>query len=155
METRPKIKTLTLTLTLTLFCTMLVFGCTGVDQGNNDTNKKTGLQIYSMSTGLGAVSNDNIDQHRLTYTINLTNEDDKEAYIQWIEPILGMGIKDKILTEELQVVVEKNIPSKGSIEIKGVVVFNTKGLSKEEILELEPFITGIKVVSEAEIVIKT
>ena len=84
-----------------------------------------------------------------------SNEDDNEAYIQWIEPILGVGIKDKILTEDLKVVVEKSIPSKGSIEINGVVVFNTKGLSKQEIVELEPFITGIKVVSEKIVIINT
>jgi len=144
-----------LILCVLLMISLSAIGCTSLGLEKDQANDKTGLQIYSMSTGLGAVSSENTDQHRLTYTINLTNEDDNEAYIQWIEPILGVGIKDKILTEDLKVVVEKSIPSKGSIEINGVVVFNTKGLSKQEIVELEPFITGIKVVSEKIVIINT
>ncbi|MDK2822239.1 MAG: hypothetical protein PWQ67_47 [Clostridia bacterium] len=108
-----------------------------------------------MPTGLGAISNDNTDQHRLTYSINLTNEDDNEAYIQWIEPIFGKGITDKVVTEQLQVAVEKPITAKASLEIEGTVVLDTKGLSKKEIVALEPFIIGIKVGSEKVIVINT
>ena len=127
----------------------MVFGCTSGER--EDT--KSSLQIYSMSTGLGAISRENTHQQCLTYTINLTNEKDQEDYIEWIEPILGEGIKDKVINEDLKVNVKQSISAKGSLEVEGEIVFNTQGLTKEEIINLEPFITGIKVGSEKVIVI--
>jgi len=155
MPIRIKTSILALTLILILAFSLVISGCTSVEQQNKQRQDKTGLQIYSMSTGLGALNNDNTDQHRLTYAINLTNEDDKEVYIQWIEPILGNGIKDKVITEELRIAVEKPIAAKGNLEIEGVVVLDTQGLSKKEIVSLEPFITGIKIGSEKVIIINT
>jgi hypothetical protein len=148
---KQKISVLTIISTLAL----LLFGCNGLELGKNNSDEETGLQIYSMSTGLGSISNDNLDQQRLTYNISITNESDTESYIQWIEPILGEGIRDKIITEELQITVEKSIPAKGSLEVEGVIVFDTLGLTKEEIINLEPFITGINVNGEKVIEINT
>lgn len=51
-------------------------------------------------------------------------------------------------TEKLTNVIDKEIASKQNIEVKGEIVFDSKGLSKEEVVKLEPFITGIKVISE-------
>ncbi|AZR73462.1 hypothetical protein BBF96_08745 [Anoxybacter fermentans] len=52
------------------------------------------------------------------------------------------------LTEDLRTKVEKKILASESLEIKGEFIFDTKGLSKKEILELKLFITDIKVISE-------
>lgn len=138
---------------LVIIISLLFLGCTTLDQAKREKVEKTGLAIYSMSTGLGAISNDNSDQHRLTYAISLTNEDEDNIYIQWMEPILGKGIKDKVITKKLQVAVGKTISAKGSLEIEGEFVFDTQNLSKEEIINLEPFITGIKVGNEKVIII--
>lgn len=153
MDTRTKktVKISVLFLSLILF--LLAVGCTEIEE--KETADKKVLQIYSMSTALGSISNDNLDQQLLTYTIYITNEDETEDYIQWIEPILGEGIKDKVLTDNLKINVEETISPKGSLEVKGQITFDTLGLSKEEIINLEPFITGIRIGGEEVIVINT
>jgi len=41
-----------------------------------------------------------------------------------------------------------SIPPGEGIEIKGQIIFDTKGLSKKQITELEPFVTGFRVSTE-------
>ncbi|MGI6226135.1 MAG: hypothetical protein ACOYJ1_07785 [Peptococcales bacterium] len=138
---------------LILFISLFLLGCPNLFKVNNEVKEKSRLQIYSMSTGLGAVDNTNTNLHRVTYAINLTNEDDSDTYIEWIEPVLGRGIIDKVITENMQIAVEKTITAKGSLKVEGEFVFATNELSKEQIINLEPFITAIKVGSEQIIIL--
>lgn len=137
-----------------LFILLVMTACTNFGYRGRESKDNVGLQIYSMSTGLGAVSKENTDQHHLTYIINLSNEDAKDVDIKWIEPVLGKGIKDRVEQEDLRLVIEKTIPVKGALKIEGMIIFNTLNLSKEDIIALEPFITGIKVGSEKTIIIE-
>ncbi|KJS82146.1 MAG: hypothetical protein JM58_15580 [Peptococcaceae bacterium BICA1-8] len=71
---------MSLILCVVLIISLSAIGCTGLGQKKDQANDKAGLQIYSMSTGLGSVSNNNIDLHRLTYTINLSNENTEDHW---------------------------------------------------------------------------
>jgi len=122
---------------------LFVVGCSKPKE-----DEKMGLRIYGMSVGLGAVDNNNTDQQRLTYSFCLTNEDNDAVYIKAVEPVIGTGISNRVVTEKLEVLIEKEIPANRSMEISGEIVLDTKGLSKQEIVSLEPFITGIKITSE-------
>lgn len=123
---------------------MLLIGC---NLSNSDN--KTGLQIYSMSTGLGAVDNNgSVDKQKLSYSITITNEENRGIYVKSIKPILGNAISNQVVTDELTVIVEKSLPANQSLKINGEFIINTEGLSKEEILELEPFITDITIFTE-------
>lgn len=125
--------------------------------GCNTSNpvSKTGLQIYDMSTALGAVDNNNIDKQKLSYSVTVTNEENREIYVKSIKPILGNGISSKVITEDLTVMVEKSIPANKSLTINGEIIINTEGLSKVQILDLEPFITDFKIVFEQIIELKS
>jgi len=131
---------LILVFSLVLAIFLLTIGCSS-PSGDN----KAGLQIYHMTIDLGAVDNSSTDKQRLVYSVTLTNENNKAIYVQWIEPVLGTKISEKVITEDLKVIVEKEIPANQYLEIDGEFILDTKGLSKKEIISLEPFITGIKV----------
>jgi len=113
-----------------------------------------GLQVYDMTSSLGAVDSDDLDRQRLVYSITLTNKNNKDVYVKWIEPVVVTELTDKIVTRDLKTVVEKLVAANQSIEITGKFVLDTKGLSKKEIASFEPFITGFKVVCEQVINLK-
>ena len=85
---------------LILACMMLI-GCNSSNQGN-----KTGVQIYSMITSLGAVDNYDTDHQKLSYSVTITNEENRDIFVKSIKPILADGISDKVITEDLTVIVE-------------------------------------------------
>ena len=123
---------------------MLLIGCNPSNPDN-----MIGLQIYSMTTGVGAADNNDImDKQKLSYSITLTNEENRDIYVKSITPILGDGISNIVITEELTVIVEKSLPANQSLKINDELIIDTEGLSKEEILDLQPFITDIKISTE-------
>jgi len=125
---------LILVFSLILATFLLTIGCSS-PSGDN----KAGLQISHMNIGLGAIDNSSTDKQRLVYSVTLTNENNKAIYVQWIEPVLGTKISEKVITEDLKVIVEKEIPANQYLEIDGEFILDTKGLSKKEIISLEPF----------------
>ena len=110
--------------------------------------QKTGLHVYSMSTSIGAVHGNETATQKVSYSITLTNEGDQDIYVKSIKPILAEKVSDRVTSEELIVIVEKPLTTGQNIEIKGEFIMNTAGLSKEEIVELGPFITNIQILSE-------
>ncbi len=128
---------------------LLFTGCSSYDKDN-----RMGLQVYDMTSSLGAVDSDDLDRQRLVYSITLTNKNNKDVYVKWIEPVVVTELTDKIVTRDLKTVVEKLVAANQSIEITGKFVLDTKGLSKKEIASFEPFITGFKVVCEQVINLK-
>lgn len=135
-----------------LFCAiisvlLLLAGC-NINASSNDSEKnQNGLQVSDMSTALGAVG-DSLDKTKFSYTITIYNKEDENIYISCVEPILGKDVKDRLISSDLKVDVEKTVSTNGSVEIKGEIIFDTKNMTKQQIMELEPFITGIKVSSE-------
>ncbi|HVI41170.1 MAG TPA: hypothetical protein VM577_10950, partial [Anaerovoracaceae bacterium] len=54
---------------LVLISLLLLAGCNGKVQ----SKQENGLQIHSLSTAIGAVDSSNIDEQKITYSLNLTN----------------------------------------------------------------------------------
>lgn len=55
---------------------------------------------------------------------------------------------ERITTSDLRVRVDQAISSRTPIEVSGELLFDAAGLSKSEILAMEPFMSGVKVNSE-------
>ncbi|GEM_PF-2001292 len=109
---------------------------------------KGGLKIDSWSYGLGSVSESDLDKSVFSYTLNLTNNYEKEILINSIQPLINKSINNRILSMETVIFVNKSIKPNETIQINGKIVFDTKGLGKPDIVKLEPFITDIKVSTE-------
>lgn len=103
-----------------------------------------GLKVYSLSSSLGTA----LYETRYSFNISITNENPYSIYIKSVKPIINEKIKDRIITKETTINVNKSLNSGETTEIKGELMFNIKGLNKTDILELGPFITDIKVLSE-------
>ncbi len=100
-----------------------------------------------MSTALASVDDEG-NQQRFSYTVSLCNEGSGRLYVNWIEPVLSAELSSTVVTEDLKVTVDQNIEAGACISVKGEFILNTEGMTKLEILDLEPFMTGMKLNGE-------
>lgn len=128
-----------------LLTSLLIVGCKSEIEDN-----KEGIHVYGWHHSLGG-SEDNLDKTIYSYSINLTNENNQELYIDYISPVLNNTINNKLISNDLKVIVDKTISSGQTIEVKGELVIDTKDMSKKEIIAMEPFVTGVEVISKTTI----
>jgi len=128
-----------------IFC-FICCGC--LTKANNNIGKKTGMHMDYMVTGLGSLDDSHLNKQKLTYTAAISNYNSSTVYVRWIKPVLGNGIKDKVISENLAITVNKKITANHSLKISGDLIINTQGLSKKQIADLEPYIVGIRVNSD-------
>ena len=108
------------------------------------TNK--GLQISNMQLGIGSVGNtDTFDQQKLRYDITISNAEKTELKKDSVEIVLSDWIKRQQQENKITEITFDN----ESVIIKGYVIFDTKGLSKEQIISHDPFLDGVNVVTDA------
>ncbi len=139
---------------ISFFLSLLMTGCSIFDC-RTEKDSKSGLQIYSITTSIGAIDNNNFDIQRFSYSIYLTNEDSEKQYVKWIEPVLGDSFAKRVTNQDLKVNINKPIEANENIEIEGELIFDSGDLSKQDIVDLEPYITDIKIVSEKIINVET
>jgi len=106
------------------------------------------FSIVDEVSAIGAVSNDNIDVQRYTYKFTVKYRGNDRVYIEAIEPVLSSAFSKLVLSGELNQVVNEILVTGDTIEINGEILFNAKGLSKSDIVNLGPFVNGVKVRSE-------
>jgi hypothetical protein len=125
-----------------IFVFVLFSGCTRI---NTQNSTKDGLEILNWSAGLGGASGNDLDQSKYSYLFQLKNESSKTVFINSIQPLISDTIKSKVLSTNTVIDVNKEIKPDETIEVKGEIVFDTKGSSKSDILKLEPFLTDVKI----------
>jgi len=135
-------------LVLVIILSLITIGCS---RAVNVEDKQTiGLDISSMSTGIGAVNtnNNSHDIQRFSYSINLANNDKDAAFIKEVTLVLPKAFEETLVTKQLTIIVNKDISPKSTIEIKGTLDFKANNLSKDDIMKLDPRILSIKVTNE-------
>mgnify|MGYP000845339880 FL=1 len=132
-----------LLITFFLLNLMAFSGCTN----NNETNYP-GFKVYSWSSSLGSVNNENPYLTSYIYDISITNESLENTRIISIEPILSDAVKERLLDKSITVDVNEEVYPHETISVKGSLILNTEGMTKDEISKLNPFIIGIKINSE-------
>jgi predicted NUDIX family phosphoesterase len=135
-------------LTIVFVLSVLLAGCSKTV--NVPEVQRPGIEISSMVTGIGAVNANDTEHNtqRFSYSISLTNHEKNEVIIKEITLVLTPEFEKILITKQLTVQVNKTITPKSSIEIKGYLDFNAKGMSKDDIVKLNPRITSVKVLSE-------
>jgi hypothetical protein len=103
-----------------------------------------GIVLSSLSTALGGQP----DETELTYFVNISNKTNKAVLVKSIEPLLEEPLKSKVLIKDLVYEVNKEVNSNSTISITGKFRFDTKGLSKESILALNPNVKEFKLITE-------
>ena len=135
-------------LVLAVILSLINFGCSR--SRNVEDIQRTSLEISNMSTGIGSVdtNNNSHDIQRFSYSINLANNDKDTAFIKEVTLVLPKEFEETLVTNQLTVTVNKDIAPKSFIEIKGSLDFKAYGMSKDDIIKLDPRISSIKVTSE-------
>lgn len=106
-----------------------------------------GLEIPHTSSSIGSVDPDNSDRQLFSYEFDLYNYEDGSIYLSSVEPVFSDEFSKRILTSDTAISVDRNIDSGSSITLGGQVEFNATGLSKDEIIGMEPFILGMRLSS--------
>lgn len=82
------------------------------------------------------------------YRLTLTNNEENDLKVISIEPILSEEFKKNVISNELTLNINKTISKDNSLEVSGEITFNSKGIDKEQISNMQPFIEGIMVNEE-------
>ena len=130
-------------MTLSLFA-----GCSNITAKNEEN---TDLRIAGTSTSIGGVG-ETIDKQKLNYEVTIINKENISIIDDSIEIVLTDWINEKLIEQEIT---EKRF-DEDKIIVKGYVIFDSKDLTKKDIIENEPFINGIKIrtKNEKELLIK-
>jgi uncharacterized lipoprotein NlpE involved in copper resistance len=141
-----------ITIVISILCGFIFLA--GCNNTKTQVQTKCGLKINSWSSGLGGVNEIDLDKTKFSYSINLTNQNENNTFIKSIQPSVNEKIKNKIISKDIVVTVNKDIKPNETIQINGEIIVNTKGLTKSDIVKLEPFITDIKVLTEETVSLK-
>ena len=63
-------------------------------------------------------------------------------------PILSEKFLSLVIDKDVTLEVNKIIEKSGILNLSGEIVFNTKGLEKQDILNLQPFVKEVKITEE-------
>jgi len=124
---------------------LLFSGCS-----SNNTVTTMGIDINSITSSIGAVggNTNDFETQSFKYTITLTNNDAADITIVSVEPVLSEEFIERALNEDRIIQVNELIPHGSSIDVTGEIVFDAKGMTKEKIISMEPFVKEIKIVEE-------
>ena len=110
------------------------------------------IRVSDMVFSIGG-NKDNFDTQVISYEITLKNTDVVKKHIKWVEPELSQEFKSRILSKDLKIQVEKEVEPNAFLTIEFEIEFDSKGMSKEDIIKLQPYVTELKVITESEIII--
>jgi hypothetical protein len=132
-------------LIILLFVLLIITGCSTKEIVN-----QKGISLSGVLTSIGAVgeNTNGFEKQSFKYTITLTNNDDDNITVVSITPVLSEVFANAVPDKNVTVKVNRTISKGNSINVSGEIIFNTKGLSKEQIISMKPFIKEVKITEE-------
>ncbi|MDQ0232610.1 hypothetical protein [Metabacillus malikii] len=124
-------------LLMMLVMLILFTGCSNMTTKNEEN---TDLLISDALTSIGGV-NESFDRQKLSYEITIINKGNVPIIDDSIKVILTEWINEKLIEHEIT---EKRF-NEDNIIVKGYVVFDSKGLTKNDIVENKSYINGINI----------
>ena len=126
----------------------LLLGVSGC--ANQDNRIEESLSISGIASSIGAVgqNTDDFDTQCFKYTITLSNNEDREIYIASVTPVLSEDFSKRVLESNVTVDVNEKLPGGESIQISCEIIFDAKGMSKEDIVGMEPFVKEVSIIEE-------
>jgi hypothetical protein len=132
-------------LTILLCIALIISGCS-----TKKSLEEEGISISAISSSIGAVgqNTNDFENQSFKYTITLTNNEEANITVVSITPMLSENFASLVSDKNVTVDINKTISKDSSIDVSGEIIFNTKGLSKEQIISLEPFVKEVKITEE-------
>jgi len=126
---------------------LLIFVLSGCNlNGNKGEIGEDKLTVSSISIALGG--SDDLDTTVVSYDFNLWNGTGNSIKIKSVEPILTMDLQNRLTDNDIEVEINKQVNSKSSEVLSGTFKLNTKGLNKQEIINLDIHVKEFKVTTE-------
>lgn len=109
-----------------------------------------GIEITDISSSIGAVDGNtgDIETQSFKYTITLKNNEAADMTIISVRPVLSEELLERISNKDITLQVNQVIRPENSLGISGEIIFDAKGLTKEQIIGMEPFVDEIRIVEE-------
>ncbi|AKB81437.1 hypothetical protein MSBR3_0859 [Methanosarcina barkeri 3] len=108
-------------------------------ENSNSSQAEDRLKIVSSTVVLGPIdSTNNTSIQAFNYDFVLYSEENEEIHLDSVEPIFTKDLLTRVITENHEIIGNKTISPNSTISVKGQVEFNASGLSKEQILNLDP-----------------
>lgn len=116
----------------------------------SDTQNKMGIEIKNIVSIMGAIGENANDSETQSfkYTITLTNNEASDIKLVSLTPVLSDKIFERVSNKETEIEVNKTISKEGNLDVTGEIIFDSKGLTKEQIVSLQPFIKDVKIIEE-------
>lgn len=134
-------------ISIVLLVTILILlsGCSG-----NATRKSAGIDITGITSSIGAVGENTKDfeTQSFKYTITLTNNDEEDITIISVRPVISEKLHERISSKDITLQVNRVIPKGGSLGVSGEIIFDAKGLTKEQTVSMEPFVKEVRIIEE-------
>lgn len=123
---------------LCVFVFMLLCGCSAPPaETENPAFEKTG-----MNAGLGG--SDDLSESDYSYTIYLTADESLTPQISSMRVMIGDKINSRVTAQEEP----KFMCDADSITVEGKISFKSDGLTKAQILDLEPYMKSLEVMTD-------
>lgn len=126
---------------LLLICFFVLTGC--------NTNKavEDGLVLGPIQFSLGG----ELDETRVSYTINLKNNTNREINVLTVQPILTNELNKRVSKDGLTNEANKKIQANSTEDISGSFYLDTRGLSKQEIAALNIKLDRFRITTEQDV----
>lgn len=111
---------------------------------------KSGIDINSISTSIGAVgeNTNDFETQSFKFTVTLTNSEAADIVIVSVKPVLSEKFLERVANRDTTIQVNQIIPKGSSLDVSGEIIFDAKGLTKEQIVSLEPFVKKVEIMEE-------
>ncbi len=135
--------------------TVVVEGDKGAVTAEVDIKSKTVTLIsatpdftLNKTVAIGLVDNDNTDIQRCSYQISIQYRGKDSVKLESIGPVLTDAFSRLVVSSKMDPVANATLNTWDTIEVSGEIIFNAKGLSKFDIVKLDPFVSGLRINSE-------
>jgi hypothetical protein len=115
-------------LVVTVFGGLLLVGCAA-----DDVAPEAALVISDMTVAVGAVDESTAAEQTLTFSLTLLNQSETPIFVRSVEPRPVPDLQQRLLNETTFLPVDQSIPPGETIEVGSQWLFQTPGMSKEEI----------------------
>jgi hypothetical protein len=133
-------------ISILLSALILLSGCST----NKPADKVSSIEITNIVTSIGAVGNNinDSDTQSFKFTITLVNNEPTDITIVSVTPILSEIFLERAADKNKIMPVNRIVSPGGSIDVTGEVIFDAKGMTKDQIVNLQPFIKEVKIADE-------
>jgi len=112
-----------------------------------------GIDITGSMASIGTVgeNTNDLETQSFKYSVTLTNNETTDITIVEVMPVLSEKFLERVSNKDTMIKVNKTISQGSSLEVNGEIVFDARGLTKEQIHSLQPFVKEVKIIEERSI----